>query len=78
MNTFGFEHALWLVKAGHKVSREGWNRRNTKFLRLRPPSNGTVSYIELVYLPGERYPEGITAPWSPTRCDLLEDDWYQA
>jgi hypothetical protein len=64
----GFEGALQWLKNGLKVSRDGWKGRE-KWVQIRAAARHNPSYLEMIYADGTR------VPWTPTRCDLLENDW---
>ena len=68
----GFEHVLFDMKHVPKIGTAGfWRRRGWKrnaFIYLATPS-GFESFIAV------RTDDGRIAPWTPSRCDLLEEDW---
>lgn len=80
MDTFGFEDALDILKAGGKVAREGWNGKGMHILHV--PGNDIGDVIFLPYL-SIQYPENhflysnANCPWTPSQTDLLSDDWYE-
>lgn len=50
--------------------RRAW--RTGRMVHVRPASADSMSYVEYVDVArNER------APWTPTRCDLLTDDWVR-
>lgn len=81
-----FGHALAALKAGNKVSREGWNGKGM-FLFLVPGSTFQVNRPPLLGI----YPEGTeinyhahvdmktaqgdVVPWLCSQTDMLADDW---
>lgn len=81
-----FGHALAALKAGHKVSRRGWNGRDM-FLFLVPGSTFKVNRAPLLGI----YPEGTEikyrphidmktvngeiVTWVASQSDLIENDW---
>ena len=81
-----FADALWGLKQGHKVAREGWNGKGM-FLFLVPGSRFTVNRAPLLGI----YPEGTVidyqphidmktaqdtvVPWVASQSDILADDW---
>ncbi len=77
----GFEWALARLKEGKAVARQGWGDAQAhprKRIVLVPAFGLELSYLQLAYPIGHaRYPQGCLAPWTPTRCDLLEDDWVE-
>lgn len=84
LESFGFEVALAKLKEHKKVRRLGWgdsleaSRINQKFIGLVPEDSLKTSYLAIVYPFGhKKYPKGLVSPWTPTRCDLLEEDWYE-
>lgn len=66
--THDFSWALHLIKQGGRATRLGWRGR-PKWIALQPSDGRSVSYLEL------RYTDGTRSPWTPTRCDMLEEDW---
>lgn len=75
MKGLGFDSALRAIKRGGFWKRDAW--KPNKAVRLyQPPDDDTaetrsLNYLELVYVDGRR------APWAPTRCDLVEEDWRE-
>lgn len=67
--TLTFSDALARVKEGFYMHRLAW--KPNKFVRIRQPLEGSLDYLELAYVDGRR------TPWTPTRCDLMEDDWCE-
>lgn len=81
-----FSEALFLVKAGQRVARQGWNGKGM-FIFLVPGSTFQVSRPPLLGI----YPEGTTidyhahidmrtadgqiVPWLASQTDLLAHDW---
>lgn len=81
-----FSDALVEIKAGKKVSREGWNGKGM-FVFLVPGSNFKVNRAPPLGI----YPEGTEinyhahvdmktatgeiVPWLCSQTDLLADDW---
>lgn len=69
--TPGFGFALGALKAGKKVTREGWNGPG-QFLELQTPdenSKMTLPYIFITTVTGDR------VPWLASQTDLLAGDW---
>lgn len=62
-----FSVALDLMKLGDACFRTAW--KPGKSIRIVNPDKPALSYLALLY------EDGRQAPWTPTRCDLLEDDW---
>ena len=75
--TYEWAHAL--IRQGEKLRRRGWGDRDKfhrKWIALIPENGSTLSYLAICYPEGHyREPHGCIAPWTPTRCDLLTDDW---
>lgn len=57
------------IKDGARIRRLAW--KQNKDVWIRPEGNDSMSYPELVYTDFS----GRRAPWQPTRCDMLENDW---
>lgn len=62
--------ALAAMKLGASCRRQAWKPGKT--VRLMTPQAPALSYLAIVY------DDGRQAPWTPTRCDQLEDDWLIA
>lgn len=68
--SFNFAEALALLKAGHKLTRTGWNGRH--YIEVQLPdrqSKNTLPYLFIVTENGER------VPWVASQTDLLTSDW---
>lgn len=81
-----FGEALFLIKSGKKVAREGWNGKGM-FLFLVPGSTFKVNRAPLLGI----YPEGTeinyhahidmktadnkVVPWLASQTDVLAEDW---
>ncbi|KQT59958.1 hypothetical protein ASG52_19730 [Methylobacterium sp. Leaf456] len=63
----GYEFALAAIKRGASCRRKAW--KPGKSVRLTRPKSPALSYLALVY------DSGVITPWTPTRCDQLEEDW---
>lgn len=67
----GFEHALPEIRRGIGWRRMTW--KPGKHIGIyQPPAGDMMSFIAIIM------PDGSFAPWTPTRCDLLERDWERA
>lgn len=81
-----FSQALELVKAGHRVSRAGWNGKGM-FIFLVPGSTFKVNRAPLlgIYPAGTeityhahvdmKTADGQIVPWLCSQTDMLADDW---
>lgn len=68
-----FSHALELMKADKRVSREGWNGKGM-WLQLQVPDENSKMkrpYIYISIITGE------LVPWVASHGDLLADDWTE-
>lgn len=81
MNNFG--QAIEMLKAGHKVTRKGWNGKGM-WLELQVPdahSKMTRPYIYMCLPFGSTNHFGDTAreldriPWLASQTDVLAEDW---
>lgn len=84
-----FEHALYHLRNGEKVSRAGWNGKGM-FLFLTPGSVFQVNRPPLlgIYQAGKeihyqphidmRTSKGTIVPWVASQTDLLAADWMVA
>ena len=82
--TFG--HAVELMKAGHKVARQGWNGKGmflflvdgSTFKVNRPPLLGIFEEgTEIVYRPhiDMKAANGDIGTWVASQSDIIESDW---
>lgn len=81
-----FSEALLYVKAGKRVSREGWNGKGM-FIFLVPGSTFTVNREPLMSILGEgtqvnyhghvnmKTADGMIVPWLCSQTDMLATDW---
>ncbi|MDF1769846.1 DUF2829 domain-containing protein [Maricaulis sp.] len=81
-----FSEALALVKAGHRVSRAGWNGKGM-FIFLVAGSRFKVNREPLLSILGEgtevdyhahidmKTATGEVVPWVASQSDLLSSDW---
>lgn len=69
MRDFGW--ALNALRAGHCVTREGWNGRHqwVALQRPDPDSKMTLPYLYISTVQGE------LVPWLASQTDLLAEDW---
>lgn len=83
---FNFGHAIYLLKAGFRVARTGWNGKGM-FLFLVEGSTFTVNREPLLSILGEgsevnyqphidiKQADGSIGTWSPSNGDTLAEDW---
>lgn len=82
--TFG--DALALLKAGHRVSREGWNGKGMWLYHV--PADSYPAQTEAAKAEfGDMVPygaylamktaQGNVVPWLASQTDILADDWVQ-
>lgn len=67
----GFEHVLFDMKHGPQIGAGFWRRRGWKknaFI-FRTDEGAMEPFIAVCTTEGRR------APWTPSRCDLFEQDW---
>lgn len=65
----GFEHALIDIKRGGRWRRVAWHKGTFIYLT-------TVSFVGFdPFIAVYSAKEDKFAPWTPSRCDLLESDW---
>lgn len=84
-----FGEALQLLKAGKKVSRQGWNGKGmfvflvqgSTFTVNRPPLLGIYEEgTKINYCPhiDMRTANGDIVPWLASQTDVLAEDWMEA
>lgn len=68
---FGFDQALQLLKAGHRLARQGWNGKNMYIELQRPDeySKMTLPYIFMFTATQD------LVPWLASQTDILAEDW---
>jgi hypothetical protein len=83
---FDFSFALFALKEGNKLAREGWNGKQM-FIFLVPGSKFQVNRApllgiypegtEISYLPhiDMRTATGEIVPWLASQSDLMAEDW---
>lgn len=76
--TFAFGKAIKILKAGGKVSRDGWNGRNMWIALQRPDAHSkmTLPYIYMSTAPVGPNP-GALVPWLASQTDMLAEDWRE-
>jgi hypothetical protein len=79
-DTFHFGAALYYLKHGIKIQREGWNGKGL-WLELQKPDENSKMTLPYIYI---NYPEdadntpGARVPWVASQTDILAEDWKQA
>ena len=63
--------AVAILKAGHKVAREGWNGKNM-YLALQVPDANSKMTLPYVYM---YTAQKDLVPWLCSQSDLLAEDW---
>lgn len=69
--TFG--GALTALKAGKKLTREGWNGKG-QYIALQVPdenSANTLPYLYIITVQKQR------VPWLASQTDMLAEDWTE-
>jgi hypothetical protein len=67
----GFEEALRHIKNGGRAARSGWNGKGM-WAALWHPHPDDAMTLPYIYM---KNPKGDYAPWTPTQCDVLAEDW---
>ena len=67
--TFGY--ALEQLKAGKKMTREGWNGKG-QFLELQVPDENSKMGLPYIYISTV---DGKLVPWLASQSDMLAIDW---
>ena len=81
-STDSFGGALEHLKAGHEVSRLGWNGKGMR-LKLQVPDANSKMTLPYIYIEYPVNPEHHArdfmrvskVPWLASQADLLADDW---
>lgn len=66
-----FEEALKHIKNGCRVARSGWNGKGM-WAALQRPDAGSKMTLPYIYM---KTAKGEYAPWTPTQCDIMAEDW---
>lgn len=75
-----FGQALSFLRAGMRLTREGWNGKDM-FIELQRPDEGSKMTLPYIYLttPGKggdrSYKGSNRVPWLASQTDLLSYDW---
>lgn len=69
MNDIGW--AIKEMRAGHNVTRKGWNGKNM-YLSLQIPDEHSKMSLPYVYM---KTVDNKLVPWLCSQTDLLSDDW---
>lgn len=67
---FSFSEALALLKAGHKMTRTGWNGKHT--IQMQLPDSRSANTLPYLFITTEK---GARVPWVASQTDLLASDW---
>jgi len=74
MGETDFGWALAMLRAGHRVSREGWNGKGM-WLELQRPDAHSKMTLPYIYM---RTAQGDLVPWLASQTDMLAMDWTQS
>ena len=66
-----FGEALYELKAGRKVAREGWNGKGM-WLALQVPDDNSKMSLPYIYM---KTACDNQVPWLANQTDMLADDW---
>lgn len=67
----GFSEALFLLKQGYRIAREGWNGKGM-WLKLQVPDEHSKMRRPYIYM----YPvDRELVPWVASQTDMLAEDW---
>lgn len=66
-----FGGALDSLRAGHKVTRPGWNGKGM-WLALQTPDEHSKMTLPYIYM---KTADANLVPWIPSETDLLAEDW---
>lgn len=66
-----FGEALQQLRAGKRVSRNGWNGPG-QYLELQVPSDDSKMTLPYIYI---RTVQGHLVPWLASQIDILGTDW---
>lgn len=66
-----FGWALWQLRMGKKVCREGWNGKG-QWLKLQVPDANSKMTLPYIYISAVG---GNLVPWLASQTDVLAFDW---
>ena len=69
-----FGQALEILKAGHLVTREGWNGKGMWIGIQRVESHSRMQHTYIYMCPAD----GMLVPWLASQTDMLAEDWLEA
>jgi len=68
-----FGSAITLLKAGERVSREGWNGKNM-WVELQVPDAHSKMSLPYIYM---FTADKQLVPWLASQTDVLAEDWVK-
>lgn len=71
MNRSSFSEALLALKAGERVSRQGWNGKGM-WLALQTPTETSKMTLPYIYM---KTADDQLVPWLASQTDILANDW---
>lgn len=63
--------AIYNLKEGRKIAREGWNGKNI-YLELQVPDENSKMTLPYIYM---RTARGDLVRWLASQTDILAEDW---
>ena len=69
-----FGWAVEQLKAGHRVTRPGWNGKGM-WIKLQIPDEHSKMGLPYIYM---RTVTGALVPWLASQSDMLAEDWNLA
>jgi hypothetical protein len=77
MSTVDFGMALFHLKSGERVARNGWNGKGLWLELQRPDAHSkmTLPYIYINYPSDAINTPGARVPWLASQTDMLAEDW---
>ena len=71
---FNFGYAIYSMKHGKSVAREGWNGKGM-FIALQTPTESSKMTLPYIYMSTVG---GQFVPWLASQTDMLAEDWMIA
>lgn len=71
MTKFGFGSAIEHLRAGRRVTREGWNGKD-QYIEMQTPDENSKMTLPYIYI---KTVQGDLVPWLASQTDILETDW---